>query len=189
MFDSVTTWTAARQASLSFNVSQSLLRLMFIESVMLSHYLILCCPLLLLPSIFPSITFSALHIRWPKYWSLSFSTILSNEYSRLISFRIDWFDLTAVQETLKSLLHHHSSIFWHSGFIMIQLSHEYIALTIQTFVGKVIALLFNTLSLSQLLFQGANVLISRLQITIHSDFGTQENKVCHGFHCFPIYLP
>ena len=101
--------TVAHQTFPSFTISQSLLRLMFIESVMLSHYLILCCPLLLLPSIFPSITFSALHIRWPKYWSLSFSTILSNEYSRLISFRIDWFDLTAVQETLKNLLQHHKS--------------------------------------------------------------------------------
>ena len=158
-----------------------------------SNHLILCRPLLLLPSIFPSIRVfsneSALRIRQPKYWGFSFNISPSHEHSGLISIRMDWFNLLAVQWTLKSLLHHHSSIFWHSGFIMIQLSHEYIALTIQTFVGKVIALLFNTLSLSQLLFQGANVLISRLQITIHSDFGTQENKVCHGFHCFPIYLP
>ena len=125
-----TPWTAPCQASLSFTVSQSLLRLMFIESVMLSHYLILCCPLLLLPSIFPRITFfsseSALRIRWPKYWSFSFSTSLSNEYSGLISFGIDWFDLTAtaVQETLKNLLQHHNSkasSLWRSPFFMVQL--------------------------------------------------------------------
>ena len=116
-----TPWTVAHQPSLSFTISQSLLKLMSIESVMPSNHLILCHPLLLLPSIFPSIRVfsneSALHIRWPKYWSSSISP--SNEYSGLISFRIDWFDLPAVQGTLKSLLQHHSSkasILWHSAF-------------------------------------------------------------------------
>ena len=126
----VTPWTAAYQrnkASLFFTISQSLLRLMSIESVMPSNHLILCSPLLLLPSIFPSTrVFSdefALHIRWPKYWSFSISP--SNEYSGLISFRIDWFDLLAVQGTLKSLLQHHSSkapILHHSAFFMVQLT-------------------------------------------------------------------
>ena len=106
-------WPAARQASLSFTISQSLLRLMSIESVMLSNHLVLCHPFLLLTSIFPSIRVfsneSALHIRWPKYWSFIFSISLSNEYSGLISFRIDWLDLLAVQRTLKSLLQHDNS--------------------------------------------------------------------------------
>ena len=124
----VTPWIAACQASLSFTISQSLLKLMSIESVMPSNHLILCCPLLLLPSIFPSIRVfsndlgSALCIRWPKYWSFSFSISSSNEYSRLISFRIDWFDLLAVQGTLKSLLQHHSSkasILQCSAFFMV----------------------------------------------------------------------
>ena len=128
----MTPWTAARQASLSITYSQSLLRLMSIESVMPSNHLILCCPLLLLPSIFPSIRIfsneSVLCIRWPKYWSFSFSISRSNEYPGLISFRIDWFDLPAVPGTLKSLLQHHSSkalILWRSAFFMIQLSHPY----------------------------------------------------------------
>ena len=110
--NSVTPWTAARQASLSITNSQSLLKLMSIESVMPSNHLI-CCPLVLLPSIFPRIRVfsneSVLHIRWPKYWSFSFSISPSNEHSGLISFRIDWFDLLAVKGTLKSLLQHHSS--------------------------------------------------------------------------------
>ena len=117
-----TPWTAAHQASLSFTVSQSLLKFMSIESVMLSNHLIICRPLLL-PSIFPSIRVfsseSVLHIRWPKYWSFSFSISPSNEYSGLISFRIDWFDLLVVQGTLRSLLQHHSlkaSILQHSAF-------------------------------------------------------------------------
>ena len=133
-------WTAARQAPLSFTTSQSLLKFMSIESVMFSDHLILCRPFLLLPSIFPSIrVFSnelALHIRWPKYWSFSFSISSSNEYSGLISFRIDWFDL-AVQGTLKSLLQHHNSkasILQHSVFFMVQLSHPYMT------TGKTIAL-------------------------------------------------
>ena len=117
-------WTAARQASLSITNSQSLLKLMSIKSVMPSNHLILCRPLLLLPSIFPSIKVfsneSALCIRWPKYWSFSFNISSSNEYSGLISFRMDWLDLLAVQGTLKSLLQHHSSkasIFWCSAFL------------------------------------------------------------------------
>ena len=124
----VTPWTAACQASLSFTISQSLLKLMSLESVMPSNRFILCHPLLLLPSIFPSIRVfpseSALRIRWPKYWSFSFSISPTNEYSGLISFRIDWFDLLAVQGTHKSLLQHHSSkasIFCHSAFFMVQL--------------------------------------------------------------------
>ena len=141
---------AARQASLSIINSQSLLKLMSIESVMPSNHLNLCHPLLLPPSLFPSIGVfsneSILHIRWPKYWSFSFSISPSNEYSGLISFRMDWLDL-AVQGTLKSLLQHHSSnasTLRHSVFFIVQLSHPYmstgktIALTMQTFVNKVI---------------------------------------------------
>ena len=130
-----TPWSAACQASLSFTISRSLLKLMSIESVMPSNYLIFCCPLLLLLSMFPNIRVffneSTLPIRWPKYWSFSFSISLSNEYSGLVSFRIDWFDLLAVQGTLKSLLQHHSlkaSVLWHSVFFMAQLSpsiHDY----------------------------------------------------------------
>ena len=153
MSDSVTPWTAACQVSLSITNSQSLLKLMSIESVMPSKHLILCCPLLLLPSIFPSIrVFSneSLRIRWPKYWSFSFNISPSNEYSGLISFRSDWLDLLAVQGTLKSLLQHHSSkasVLQRSAFFIVQLSHSYmttgktIALTTQTFV--VMSLLFN----------------------------------------------
>ena len=127
-----TPWTAARQASLSFTISQSLLKFMSIESVILSNHLILPCPLLFLPSIFPNIRVfsneSALRMRWSKYWSFSFSTSPSNEYSGLISFRIGWFDLLAVHGTLKSLLQHHSlkaSILWCSAFFMVQFSHPY----------------------------------------------------------------
>ena len=131
--DSATAWTAVLQASLSITNSPSLLKFTPIESVMPSNHLILCHLLLFLPSIFPNIRVfskeSVLHIRWPKYWSFSFSISPSNEYSGLISFRIDWFDLLAVQGTLKSLLHHHSSkasILRHSGFFMVQLSHPYL---------------------------------------------------------------
>ena len=147
-----TPWTAAYQASLSITNSWSLLKLMSIESVMPSNHLILCRPLLLLPSIFPSIrvfsTDSVLHIRWPKYWSFSFSISPSNEYPGLISFRMDWFNLLAVQRTLKSLLQHHSSkasILWRSAFFIVQLSHPYmttgktIALSWRNFVGKVVS--------------------------------------------------
>ena len=129
----MTSWTAACQASLSSTISQNLLKLMSTESIMPSNYLILCRPLLLQPSIFPSIRVfsneSALSTRWPKYWSFSFSISPSNEYSGLISFRIDWFDLLAVQRTLKSLLQHQSSkasVFQCSVFFMVQLSHLYI---------------------------------------------------------------
>ena len=145
--------------SLSITNSWSLLKLMSIRSVMPSNHLILCCPLFLLPSVFPSIGVfsneSALHIRWPKYWSFSFSFSRSNEYSGLI-FKIDWLDLLAVQGTLKSLFQHHSSkasILWYSAFFMVQLSHPYIttgetiALTIWTFVSKVMSLPFNMLSI------------------------------------------
>ena len=121
----VTPWTAACQATFSITNFQSLLKLIFVESVMPSNHLILCQPFLLLPSIFPSIRVfsheSFLHIRWPKHWSFSFSTGPSNEYSELISFRMDWLDHLAVQRTLKSLLQHHSSkasILWHSAFLM-----------------------------------------------------------------------
>ena len=152
-------WTTECQASLSIVISRSLLRFMSTESVMLSNYLILCHPLFLLPSIFPSIRVfsseSALCIRWPKYWSFSFSICPSNEYSELISFRVDRFDFLDVQGTLKSLLQYHdskSSVLQCSAFFLIQLSHLYmttgktIALTIQTLVGKVTSLLFSMLS-------------------------------------------
>ena len=149
----MTPWTAACQASLPFTISQSLLKLMSIESVMPSNHLIICRPLLLLPSAFPSIrVFSselALHIRWPKYWSFSFSISPSSDYSGLISFSIDWFDLPAVQGTFKSLLQHHNlkaSIFYHSAFFMVQLPHLYDywkthSFDYRTFVGKVMSLL------------------------------------------------
>ena len=155
----VTPWTAAHQASLSITNSWSLLKLMSIESVVPSNHLILCLPPLLLHSIFPSIRVfsnkSVLYIRWPKYWSFSFNISPSNEYSGLISFRMDWLDLLAVQGILKSLLQHYSSkasILWHPAFFIVQLSHPYmttgktIALTRQTFVGKVMSLIFNMLS-------------------------------------------
>ena len=159
--DSLTPWTAALQASLSFTISQSLFKLTSIESVMPSNHLILCHYYLLLPSIFSSISvFSdelVLCISWPKESSFSFSISPSNEYSGLISFRINWFDLLAVQGSLKSLFQHHNlkaSILLHTAFFMAQLSHPYtttgktIALTRRTFIGKVMSLLFNTLGLS-----------------------------------------
>ena len=149
----------AHQASLSITNSWSLLKLMSLELVMPSNHLIPCCPLFLLPSVFLSIRFfskeSVFHIRWPKYWSFSFSINPSNEYSGLISFRVDWLDLPAVQGTLKSLLQHHSlkaSILRCLPFFMVQLSHPYmttgktIALTRWTFVGQVTSLFFNMLS-------------------------------------------
>ena len=128
----VSPWTAARQASLSINNFQSLLKLMSIESLLPSNHLILCRPLFILPSIVPSLRVfsneSVFHIRWPKYWSFSFNISPSNEYSRLISFRTDWLDLLAVQGTLKSLLQHYSSkvsVLWRSAFFIVQLSHPY----------------------------------------------------------------
>ena len=176
---------------------------MSIESVMPSNHLVLCYPLLLLPSIFPSIRVfsseSALYIRWPKDWSFSFIISPSNGYSGLISFRIDWFDLLAVQGTLKSLLQHHNSkasILRHSAFFIVQLSHPYmttgktIALTSQTFVGKVMSLLFNMLSRLLITFlpRSKRLLISWLQSP--SAVILEPRKiVSHCFHCFPIYFP
>ena len=194
---------AACKASLSFIISWSSLKLMSIELVMPSNHLILCGPLILLPSIFPSVKVfsnkSALCIRWPKYWSFSFSISPSNEYSGLISFRIDWFDLLAVQGTLKSLLQHYSlkaSVLQCPALFMVQLSHPYlttrktIALTIWTFVGKLISLLFNTLSRFVIAFlPRSKCLLIMAAVTICSDFRPQENQVCHCFHCFPISLP
>ena len=167
------------------------------------NHLTLCRPLLLLPSIISSITVfsneSVLHIQWPKYWSFSFSISPSNEYSGLISFRIDWFDLLAVQGTLNSLLQHHSSktsILRCSAFFIIQLPHPYmitgksIALTRWTFVGKVMSLLFNMLSrfVKAFLSRSKRLLISWLQSPLTKILEPPQNKVCHSFHCFPIYL-
>ena len=170
--------TVACQASLSFTNSRSILKLMSIESAMPSNHLIPCRPLLLQPSVFPSIRVfsneSVLCIRWPKYWSFSFSIRPSNEYSGLISFRMDWLDLLAVQGTLKSLLRHHSSkasVLQHSAFFIVQLSHPYmttgktIALTRWTFIGKIMSLLFNMLSrlVRTFLSRSKRLLISWLQ--------------------------
>ena len=170
--------TAACQDSLSFTNSQTLFKLMSIESVMPSNHLILCHPLLLPPSIFPSIRVfsqeSVIHIRWPNDWSFIFSISPFNEYSGLISFRMDWFDLFAVCGTLKSLLQYHSSkasVLWCSAFFIVQLSHPYmttgktIALTRQTFVGKVMSLLYNMLSRLVIAFlrRSKSLLISWLQ--------------------------
>ena len=174
---------------------------MSIESVMPSNHLILCHPRLLPPSIFPSIRVfsneSVLRIRWPRYWSFSFNISPSNEYSGLISFRMDWMDLLAVQGTLKSLLQHHSlkaSILWLSAFFIVQLSHPYmttgktIALIRRTFVSKVMSLLFNMLSRLVITFLPRNkcLLISWLQSKSAVILEPKKNKVSH---CFPIYLP
>ena len=173
-----TPWTAAHQGPLSITNSQSLLKLMPIELVMPSNHHILCSHLLLLPSILPSIRVfsneSALHIRWPKYWSFSFNISLSNEHPGLISFRTEWLDLLVIQGTLKSLLQHHSSkasILWHAAFFIVQLSHPYmttgktIALTRRTFVSKVMSLLFNMLSMLVIIFlsKSKRLFISWLQ--------------------------
>ena len=173
-----TPWTAACQASLSITNSWSPPKPVSIESVMLSNHLILCRPLLLLPSIFPSIRVfsneSALCIRWPKYWSFSFNISPSNEHPGLISFRMDWLDLLAIQGTLKSLLQHHSSkasIIRHSAFFIVQPSHpnmttgKIIALTRWTFVDKVMSLLFNMLSRLVITFLLRSLLISWLKST------------------------
>ena len=177
---------------------QSLLKLMPIELVVPSSHLILYCPLLLLPSILPSIRVfsneSVLPIRWPEYCSFNFSISPSNDYSGLISFRVDWLDHLAVQGTLKSLLQHHSSkasILWCSAFFIVQLSHPYlttgktIALTIWNFVGKIMSLFFNMLSRLVIAFlpRSKCLLISWLQLW------SPKNKVSHCFHCFPISLP
>ena len=196
-------WAAACQASLSFTNFWILLKLMSIESVMPSNHHIFCHLLLLPPSIFPSIrVFSSellLCIRWPKYWSFSFSISPSKEYSGLIFFRFDWLDLLAVQGTLKSLLQRHSSkasILWHSAFFMVQLSHPYLttgktkALNRRAFVGKVMSLLFNMLSRLVIAFLPRNKRLNFMAaVTICSDFGAPQNKVSYWFHCFPIYLP
>ena len=178
-------WTAKRQASLSITNSQSLLKLMSVESVMPSNYLILCWPLLL-PSVFPRIGVfsyeSVLHVRWPKIWSFSFGISACNEYTRWISFRMGLLDFLAVQGALKSLLQHHSSkasILWHSALFIVQLSHPYmttgktIALTRWTFVGKVMSLLFNVLSRLVLTFLLRSKCFFNFMasVTICSDFG------------------
>ena len=183
--------------------TQSPAKPMSIESEMPSNQLIFCCPLHLLPSIFLSIRVfsneSALLIRWPKYWSFSFNISPSNEHPGLVSFRMDWLDLLAVQGTLKSLLQHHSSkasILRHSAFFIAQFSHPYmtagktIALTRQTFVDKVMSLLFNMLSRLVITFlpRSKRLLISWLQSP--SVVILEPRKiVSHCFHCFPIYLP
>ena len=177
---------------------------MSIESVMPSNHLILCRPLLLPPAVFPSIRVfsneSALHMKWPKYWSFSFNISPSNEHPGLISFRIDWFDLLAVQGTLKSLLQHHSSkasILGCSAFFTVQVSHPYmitgktIALTIQTFVSKVMSLLFNMLSrlvihnIPSKKQTSSNFIAA---VTICSDFGALKIKFVI-ISSFPMYLP
>ena len=193
----VTPWTAERQASLPFTTSWNLLKLMSIELTMTSNYLILCHPLLLLPAIFASIRVffneSFLCIRWPNYWSFSFSISPSSEYSRLISFRIDQFDLLEVQGTLKSLFQYHNSkasILCCWAFFMVPLSHPYtttgktIALTRRTFVGKVKSLFFSMSRFVISFLLRSKHLLIMAAVTNCSDFGAQENKVCHYFHCF-----
>ena len=171
-----------------------------VQSVMPYNHLILCRPLLLLPPIPPSIRVfsneSTLHMRWPKYWSFSFNIRPSNEHPGLISFRMDWLDLLAVQGPLKSLLQHYSSkasILRHSAFFTVQLSHPYmtagktITLTRRTFVGKVMSLVFN------MLFRLVNTFLPRSKHLLTSWLESssavilEQNKVCHCFHCFPIY--
>ena len=198
----VTPWTTARQASLSITNSRSLPKPVSIVSVMPSNLLLLCHPLLLLPSIFPSIRVfsneSALSIRWPKYyWSFSFNIGPSNEHPGLISFRIDWLDPLAVQRTLKSLLQHHSSkasILQCSALFRVQLSHPYmttgktIVLTRRTFVGKATSLLFNMLSRLVITFlpRSKRLLISWLQWPSSVILEPPKNEVSH---CFPMYFP
>ena len=197
-------WTTAFQASLSITNTLSLLKLTSIKSLMPSNHLIFYQPLLLLPSIFPSIRVfskeSVLRIRWPKYCSFSFSISPSNEYSGLISFRMDWFDLLAIQGTLKNLQYRSSkaSILQCSAFfIKVQLSHPYmtirktIALTRQTFVGKVMCLLFIMLSRFVIAFlpRSKHLLISWLQSPSAVTLEPPQDKVSHCFHCFPIYSP
>ena len=201
-------WPHGLQHTIAIANSQSLLKLMSIESVIPFNHCIHCHPLLLLPSIFPNIRVfsneSALHIRWPKYWSFSFNTSdlisPSNEYSGLISFRMDWLDPFAVQRTLESLLQHHSSkasILWHSAFFIVQLSHPYMttgettALIRWTFASKVMCLLFNMLSKLVIVFltRSKCLLISWLQSPSAVILEPLQNKISHCFHCFSIYLP
>ena len=193
----VTPWTAACRVSLSCTIFWTLLKLMSIESMMPSNHFTLCRPILLLPSVFPSIRVFfrelALRIRWPKYWSFSFSVSPSNEYSELISFRVDCLDLLAVQGTLKSLLQHYSSklsILWLSAFFIVQFSHSYMttgktkALTRQTFVGKEMSLLFNKLSRLVITFLLRSKRLNFMAtVNTFSDLGAQKNKVCQ---CFPL---
>ena len=201
LFSVVSPWTAARQASLSITNSQSPPKPTSIESVMPSNHLILCHPLLLLPPIPPSIRIfsneSTVRMRWPKYWHFSFNISPSNEHPGLISFRMDWLDLLAVQGTLKSLLQHHSSkasILLRSAFFIVQLSHPYmttrktIALTRWTFVGKVMSLLFNMLSRLVITFlpRSKHLLISWLQSPSAVILEPPKNKVWQCFHCFPF---
>ena len=196
-----TPWNTERQASLPNTNSRSSLKLMSIDSVMPSSHLFPYRPLLLLPSIRPSIRVfsneSTLRMRWPKYWSFSFSIVPSKEIPGLISFRMDWLDLLTVQGTLKSLLQHHSSkasILWCSAFFTVQLSHPYmttgktVALTRWTFVGKVMSLLFNMLSRLVITFlpRSKHLLISWLQSPSAVILEPPQNKV---WHCFPIYFP
>ena len=195
--------TAACQVSLSITSSQSLLKLKSIESVMPSNHLILCHPLLLLPSIFPRIRVfsneSVLRIRWPEYWGFSFSISPSNEHPGLISFRMDWLDLLTVQGTLKSLLQHHSSkasILQCSAFFIVKLSHpnlvtgKAIALTRRTFVIKIMSVLFKMLHKFVIAFlqRSKHLLISWLQ-SPSAVILEAKKIVSHYFHCFPIYLP
>ena len=197
-------WTTPCQASLSITNSQSLLKLTLIESVMPSNHLILCHLLLLLPSIFPSLRIffseSVFHIRWPKYWSFSFSISPSNEYSGLISFSIGWFDIFAVQGTLKSLLQLHSSkasILRCSASFIVQLSHPYmitgktIALTRWTFVSKVMSLLFNMLSrfVTALLSKSKHLLISRLQPLSAVILEPKKIRSVTVSTVYPVYWP
>ena len=200
----VTPWTVGRQASLSITNFWSSPKLMSIESVMPSSHLILCRPLLFLPPVPPSIRVfsneSTLHMRWPKCWSFRFSISPSKEIPGLISFRMDWLDLLAVQGTLKSLLQHHSSkasILRRSAFFTVQLSHPYmttgktIALTRWTFVGKVMSLLFNMLFRLVITFlpRSKCLLISWLQSSSAVIWEPPKNKVWYCFHCFPTYFP
>ena len=186
-----------------FHYLPKLLRFLSNESVMLSRHLILCHSVLFLPSIFPGIRVlsneSALHIRWPEYWSFSFSISPSKGYSGLVSFRIVQFDFLAVQGTVNSILQHSMkiSILHNSALFMVQLSHpcmtigKTIVLTMPTFVAKVMSLFFNTLSRFVHSFPCKEQVSFNfiVEITVHSDFGTQENKICHYFHFLPIYLP
>ena len=201
----VTPWTAAWQASLSNSNSQSLLKLMSIESVMPSNHLVLCRHLLLPPSLFPSIKVfsdeSVVSIRWSKYWSFSFNISPYSEYSGLISFRMDWLDLLAVQGTLKCLLQNQfskASILQGSAFFIVQLSHSYMTTrkTIAsrlTFVGKLMSLLFNMLSRLVIAFLPRSKYLSTLWVQSPSAVSLKpknnNNKVSYCFHCFVIYLP
>ena len=199
-----TPWIAARQASLSITNSRSSLRFTSIESVMPSSHLILCHLLLLLPPVPPSIRVfsseSTLRMRWPKYWSFSFSIIPSKENPGLISFRMDWLDLLAVRGILKSLLQHHSSkasILCASAFFTVQLSHPYmttgkiIALARRTLVGKVMSLLLNIPSRLVITFlpRSEGLLIRWLQSQSARILESKKTKAWHCFHCFPIYFP